>query len=85
MTALTRLQIARKRLERLTDDLEAIADWRDDLARRLRCAHLRFEFISLDPGEQEQLEAEVAAFRQVCRALSAGFAAPFAERQRRAA
>jgi hypothetical protein len=30
---------------------------------------LRFEFCGLDPEEQEQLEAEAEAFKQVCRCL----------------
>ncbi|MEX2166530.1 MAG: hypothetical protein WD852_05850 [Methyloceanibacter sp.] len=85
MTARTRLNIATKRLERLTDDLETIADWRNDLAGRLRRAHLRFELIGLDPHDQEQLEAEAQAFLQVCRTMSASFTAPCAEQERRAA
>ena len=69
MTPAEKLTIATKQLNRLCDDLEAIADWRDDLTARLRRAHLRFEFCGLDPEEQEQLEAEAEAFKQVCRCL----------------
>ena len=64
------LAIATRRLERLTSDLEAVADWEADLASRLRCAHLRFEFCGLDPDEQEALAEEVAAFKRVCAGLA---------------
>jgi hypothetical protein len=56
--------------EQLLADLEAIADWRDDLRSRIRRAHLRFEFIGLDAQEQEALAVEVAAFKRVSTALA---------------
>ena len=56
--------------DQLLADLAAITDWRDDLLFRIRCAHLRFEFIGLDADEHESLAAEVAAFKQVCMALA---------------
>ena len=59
-------------VDRLTDDLEAIADWQDDLRSRIARAMLRFDLIGLDPNEQEELEAEVQEFKSVCRGLSFG-------------
>lgn len=57
-------------LQRLTRDLEAIVEWRDELQSRIHRAQLRFELCGLDADEQEALAAEVSAFLQVCRALS---------------
>jgi hypothetical protein len=57
-------------LRRITRDLETIADWRDDLACRLRLAQLRLELVGLDTDEQDALKAEVAAFKQVCSGLA---------------
>ena len=59
-------------VDRLTDDLEVIADWQDDLRSRIARATLRFELIGLDPAEQQKLEAEVQEFKRVCRGLSFG-------------
>jgi hypothetical protein len=59
-------------VDRLTDDLEAIADWRDDLRSRIARATLRFDLIGLDSSEQQELEAEVQEFKRVCRGLSFG-------------
>jgi hypothetical protein len=59
------LQASMRRLE----DLQAIADWGDELVSKVRRAHLRFEFIGLNPEEQDALEAEVDQFRQLCRCL----------------
>ena len=56
-------------LENLTDDLEVIADWRDELRTKIQRAHLRFEFIGLDAEEQDQLNAEVEQYLEVCRCL----------------
>jgi hypothetical protein len=68
-------------LTHLTRDLEVITDWKSDLASRLRRAHLRFEFIGLDPDEQDALEAEAEIFIRVCRAMSASFARTETERR----
>jgi hypothetical protein len=57
-------------VDRLTDDLKAIADWQDDLRSRIARAMLRFDLIGLDHSEQEELEAEVQEFKRVCRGLS---------------
>jgi hypothetical protein len=59
-------------VDRLTDDLEAIADWQDDLRSRIARATLRSELVGLDPSEQEELEAEVQEFKRVCRGLLFG-------------
>ena len=67
-------------LRRLTRDLEAITDWKSDLASRLRRAHLHFECIGLDLDEQDALEAEAENFIRVCRAMSASFARTETER-----
>jgi len=61
-------------VDRLTDDLEAIADWQDDLRSRIARATLRFDLVGLDPSEQTKLEAEVQEFKRVCRGLSFGCA-----------
>ena len=57
-------------LDRLTDDLEIVADWRDELRCRIRRAQFRFEYVGLAIEEQDSLAAEVEAFKQVCRALT---------------
>jgi len=57
-------------LQPIIEDLVVIADWRDDLASRVRRASLRFEFCGLDADEQEQLAAEVKSFNDVCCWLS---------------
>ena len=55
--------------------MKAVADWKDDLASRLRRAELRFEFADIRElqdlaAEQERLEREVASFKLVARGLS---------------
>jgi hypothetical protein len=44
------------------EQVEIIADWREDLTRRARQAQLRFELIGLDSDEDERLKAEVSDF-----------------------
>ena len=56
-------------LERLTDDLEVAADWRDELSIKLRRAQLRFELIGLNDDERDALEAEVEECKEVLRCL----------------
>jgi hypothetical protein len=56
------------------DDLEAVADWRDDLVRRNRRLELRFEFAALInlqqlAVEQDELIAEAEAFKAVCHGI----------------
>jgi hypothetical protein len=70
---LHRLQGWRDRLERHTDDLAAIADWREELDSRVRRAHLTFELVDCSRREEfDALTAEVELFKQVCSALAEG-------------
>ena len=57
-------------IEQHIADLEAIADWRDELQSRIRRTLFRFEFVGLDTDEQDALEREVQQFDLVCRGLS---------------
>lgn len=61
---------AREHLERRTEALAIIADWRDDLMVRVDRARLRYELIGLPEEEQQALEDEVAAFKHCCRVLA---------------
>jgi hypothetical protein len=63
-------------VDRLTDDLKAIADWQDDLRSRIARALTRFELVGLSDVEWDTLIAEVEEFKRLCRAISF-----FAERQ----
>ena len=64
-------EFGKSKLERLTDDLAAIADWKDELRRKIRLAHLKFELVDcFDSEEQDELAAEVKAFKEVCARLS---------------
>ena len=56
-------------LERLVDDLEAVADWKEEIAAKIRRAQLRFELVGLDHGEVEELTDEVRNFKRLCLAL----------------
>jgi hypothetical protein len=56
-------------LERLVDDLEAVADWKEEIAAKIRRAQLRFDLVGLDQGEVEGLTAEVRNFNRLCLAL----------------
>jgi hypothetical protein len=67
---LSQLEAARVRLDKRTDTLNIIADQRDDLRRRIAYAKLRFQLVGIDPDEIEQLQAEVAEFKRVCRTLA---------------
>jgi hypothetical protein len=67
---LAQLEAARVRLDKRTDTLNIIADQRDDLRRRIAYAKLRFQLVGIDPDEIEQLQAEVAEFKRVCRTLA---------------
>ena len=64
-TLRTQLKGARRKLEELTDALQCVADWRDDLRVRIRHAQLRFQFVSLNQDEQTLLAAEVTTFVEV--------------------
>src|SRR4029079_15959290 len=56
-------------LERLVNDLEAGADWKEEIAGMIRRAHLRSAWVGLDKGEFEVLTAEVRNFNRLCLAL----------------
>jgi phage shock protein A len=58
--------------ERRIDDLELMADWRDELTARIARETLIFEFADYTRREEfDALEAEVSLFNQVCRAITA--------------
>ena len=58
------------KLKRLTDDLAAIADWKEELQRKIHLAQLKFELVDcFDTAEQEALEIEVASFKELCARL----------------
>jgi hypothetical protein len=51
-------------------DLETVADWKDDLQKRIRRAELCFELIGFGQDEMEDLQAEAQRFREVCARLA---------------
>ena len=51
-------------------ELETVADWREDLDRRIERAQLRFLYTELSPEDRIDLEAEVHEFRSICRSLT---------------
>ena len=53
----------------LVGDLEAVADWKEEIAAKIRRAQLRFDLVGLDHGEVEELTAEVRNFNRLCLAL----------------
>jgi hypothetical protein len=56
----------------ITDTLETISYWRQDLSRRLELARLRYELGSTGSREKIiELGAEVADFNRVCSTLKA--------------
>jgi hypothetical protein len=58
--------------ERRIDDLEVMADWRDELTARIARETLFLEFGDCARREEfDALEAEVSLFNQVCRAITA--------------
>ena len=57
-------------IRRLTSDLQTMADWKDDLAARLRIAELCFQTIGLSEGRREALIHESECFTRACRALA---------------
>jgi hypothetical protein len=66
-------------LIRLTADLETVADWKDELAGKIRRAALCFELVDVvhvEMTEIEDLAAEVSTFRSVCHALAATIGRP---------
>jgi hypothetical protein len=67
---------AAQQISRMTDDLAAIADWKDELQRKIRLAQLKFELVDcFDAETLEALEAEVRDFKEVCARLCETMAA----------
>jgi hypothetical protein len=64
------LNQARVDLDRLTDQLEVLADWKDDFRKRKARAEFKFELIGLDPLEQDALTAEANELDRCFRILS---------------
>jgi hypothetical protein len=54
----------------LTERLHLIADYEDHLRLKIRWAQLRIE-LGMDVGDLDELVADAAGFKEVCRALSA--------------
>lgn len=46
-----------------------IAEWRDELRRRIRRLNLKAELIGITVEEHDAIVAEVAEFKRLCRAL----------------
>jgi hypothetical protein len=55
-------------LDDLTDQLEMIADWKDDLRRRIWRAQMIFELADFD-HDFGPLQQEVEDFKRVCRSI----------------
>jgi hypothetical protein len=73
-------------VDRLTDDLAAIADWKDELQRKIRIAQLKFELVDcFDTAEHERLEAEVRAFKETRARLGETVAEPNEQPRRKVA
>jgi hypothetical protein len=56
-------------LENLTDALETLADWRDELQSKIGRARLRLELVGLDAEQEDRLTDEVRQFTLVARSL----------------
>jgi len=65
-----RLNQARANLDRLTDQLEVLADWQDDFGKRRVRAELKFALIGADIAEHEALVSEAKDFTRCCKILS---------------
>ena len=57
-------------LERLTDDLEVLADWKADLDARIQQAQLCFQTIGLSEEKREKLIHEANCFTRICSAIA---------------
>ena len=68
---LAQLDQARDRLDRQTDQLQVLLDWRDDLRRRLKRARFRAELIGADETEEDGLAAEAEDFKRCCKSEDA--------------
>jgi hypothetical protein len=56
--------------QRFGQELELIADWKDDLRARIARTRLRHELIGVSPEDILSLAEEVRDFRRVCRCLA---------------
>jgi hypothetical protein len=72
--------LTRQELERLAkpssfhrslDALEVIADWKEDLLRRIRRRQLIYELVTV-AGEQDRLIDEVQTIKRVCKCFGWG-------------
>jgi len=70
LSDIDRLNQARAKLDRLTDQLEVIADWQDDFRKRRARAELKFALIGADIAEHEALVSEAKDFTRCCKILS---------------
>jgi hypothetical protein len=65
----SQLETARANLDRLTEQLKVVADWKDDLQQQIARRQLIFELAAVG-GEQNRLIAEVECFKRCCKALA---------------
>jgi hypothetical protein len=63
------LAAARRHLERRAEANNIVADWRDELRRRLARTNLKAELIGIPADEHDALVNEVAEFKRLCAAL----------------
>jgi hypothetical protein len=75
-----RFNKARVKLQVRIEDLEALADWRDELQSRIRRSQLIFEFVDCYHRD-ETLAAEVKMFKEVCEGLAGSRKEPLPERK----
>lgn len=67
---ITAPRLATQDLDALTDELQIVADWRDDLFARMDRYELVGELIGLSENRLAEIEHEVNAFTRVCRLLA---------------
>ena len=66
---LTELAAARQHLEHRAEANIIIAEYRDELRRRIQRANLKAELIGITAEEHDAIVAEVDEFKRLCRAL----------------
>jgi hypothetical protein len=66
---LAELAAARRHLEYRGEANRVIAQWRDELRRRIQRADLEAELIGLDEVEHQALRDEVRRYKRLCAAL----------------
>ena len=62
--------MTRDELRQLTDRLEIIADWKQDIQTRIDRAQLCFELIGLSEERHAELIREGTALKRLCRSLA---------------